>query len=158
MQITALPRPLATLALSGLIPFVGLAVALWLLPPTGATVALFALLAYGAVILSFLGAVHWGLALGQYQAGAATAAAAFSWARLGWAVAPALIAWVALILPPAFGLLLLAAGFALAWLVDRAVVRANQLPAWYRPLRAWLSLPVLASLGAALAWTLRAGF
>lgn len=150
MLPAALPRPAAVYGLAGLVPFVALSALLWLLPLHQAALATFALLAYGAVILSFLGAVHWGLAL----AGAAGAApgAGMTWLRLGWAVLPALLAWVALTMPPAPGFALLFLGFALAWLVDRAAVRAGLMPVWYLPLRSLLTLVVLLSLAAALAW------
>jgi Protein of unknown function (DUF3429) len=46
-----------------LIPFVGLAAALWLTPPGNWPPARMALLGYGATISSFLGAIHWGLVM-----------------------------------------------------------------------------------------------
>ncbi|MFC7474774.1 DUF3429 domain-containing protein [Dankookia sp. GCM10030260] len=58
-----LPRPTLWLGLAGLLPFLGTALLAWTAPPDWRGVALHALAAYGAVILSFLGAVHWGLAL-----------------------------------------------------------------------------------------------
>ena len=51
--------PLAT----GLLPFLATALLSWIAAEDWRGVALYALAAYGAVILSFLGAVHWGLAL-----------------------------------------------------------------------------------------------
>jgi hypothetical protein len=154
-------HPAVAYGLAGLVPFVVLAGLPWLLPLQQAALAMFALLAYGAVILSFLGAVHWGLALAGAIPGSAAGRNAAgrgvraSWSRLGLAVLPALLAWVALLLPPALGLAALAAGFAFAWLVDRAAARAGLVPAWYLPLRSLLTLCVLLSLGVALAWFLR---
>ena len=51
------------LGFGGLIPFVGLAAALWLAPAGGWPLAAMALLGYGATISSFLGAIHWGLSM-----------------------------------------------------------------------------------------------
>ena len=48
------------LGFGGLMPFLALALALWLVP-SGGTLAGMALLGYGATICSFLGAIHWGL-------------------------------------------------------------------------------------------------
>ncbi len=58
---TAGPSPWAQrLGYGGLVPFVGLAAAVWLAPPGDWPLASMALLAYGATIASFLGAIHWG--------------------------------------------------------------------------------------------------
>jgi hypothetical protein len=131
------PAPL-WLGLAGLLPFAAAAAGAHLLPPDQQGLALRALLAYGAVILSFLGGVRWGLAIRDAEAGALLP-------RLAWSVTPSLLGWVALLLPAAPGLALLAAGFAAALLAD---LRASEAPGWYRRLR----LPL--SLGAILATTL----
>jgi Protein of unknown function (DUF3429) len=51
------------LGIGGLIPFVGLTAALWWARPGEWPLASVALLGYGATIVSFLGAVHWGLVM-----------------------------------------------------------------------------------------------
>ncbi len=130
------PAPL-WLGLAGLLPFAAAAAGAHLLPPDQQGFALRALIAYGAVILSFLGGVRWGLAIRDGDDAALLR-------RLAWSVTPSLLGWVALLLPMVPGLVLLAAGFAAALLVDW---RAPDAPAWYRRLR----LPL--SLGAILATT-----
>jgi glutaredoxin len=87
-------------------------------------------LAYGAVILSFVGAVHWGLALGTGR---------LRIMRMALSVLPALLAWAALLLPAAAGAWLLFAGFLglRAWEASAPV--AGTLPAWYRRLRTRLT-------------------
>jgi hypothetical protein len=55
-------------------------------------------------------------------------------------VLPMLMAWVALLLPPQAGLLLLAIIFALLPLSDRAAQAASMAPAWWWRLRLPLSL------------------
>jgi len=55
-------HPVRLLGYAGLFPFFAAAAAALLGPPPWRGAALSALAAYGAVILSFLGAVHWGLA------------------------------------------------------------------------------------------------
>jgi hypothetical protein len=84
-----LPFPAFWLGLSGLIPFAACAAGVFIGPEGWRGFALVALIGYGAVILAFLGAVHWGLAL------AATAEAETRQARtrLTLGVAPALIGW-----------------------------------------------------------------
>jgi hypothetical protein len=122
------------LGFSGLLPFVGLAVALWLSGAADWPLLPTALLTYSAIIASFLGAIHWGLAMhdgrGQRQT------------SLLWSVVPSLLAWVALLLNPAAGLLLITALLWACFAVDRMLYPRYQLGAW---LRMRLQLTVVAS-------------
>ena len=139
------PRPAAVYGGAGLVPFAALAVLVWVLPPGWANRALDLLLGYGAVILSFLGAAHWGLAL----AGAGGARAETGWRRLGWSVTPALLGWVSLALVPLAGLVLQLAGFTAAFFADIRAVRLGIAPGWYPRLRRPLTIVVLLCLAAA---------
>ncbi len=131
-----IPTAASWLGCAGLLPFGAAALAaLWPAAPLHA-LALPALLAYGAVILSFLGGIHWGLAM-------ASAAPGTLPARLGFSVLPSLLGWVALLLPPAAGLVLLAAGFAAMLLLD---LQSEATPVWYPRLRLPLSLGAMAAL------------
>jgi glutaredoxin len=87
-------------------------------------------LAYGAVILSFVGAVHWGVAL---------VGGRLRMMRMAFSVLPALLAWAALLLPAAAGAWLLLAGFVgwRAWEASPPV--AETLPGWYRGMRTRLT-------------------
>lgn len=100
------------------------------------------LAAYGACILSFLGGIHWGLAI-------APAAHGPHWSRLGFSVVPALIAWLTFLFPMTPGLLLLALAFAVLLAGDFAAVRMGWAPPWYPRLRVPLTVVVLACLVAA---------
>ena len=115
----------------GLVPFVSLAAALWLSWPGYWPQASTALLGYGATIASFLGAIHWGLVMRE---GSATPVLS-----LLWGVMPSLLSWVALLLGPALGLLLIAALLWSCFAVDRALYPRYQLQAWL-PMRLWLTL------------------
>ena len=97
-----------------------------------------ALVAYGAVILSFLGAVHWGLLLRQPGAAAQ--------ARLAIGVLPSLAGWVALLLPDRYALALQVVAFGGFWLYEHRVVGTALLPGDYLDLRRHLSLAVCALL------------
>lgn len=119
----------------GLIPFFGLAAWLWVHPP-GAAGRVLAV--YAAVILSFVGAVHWGWALSGRSAPS----------RYAWSVVPALLAWIWASLAPLAALPLLAASFALVWYKERSDL-GTDLPAGYRRLRTHLTAGVVASLAAA---------
>jgi hypothetical protein len=126
------PSPWARrLGFGGLIPFVGLAAALWLAPPRDSPTAAMALLAYGATIASFLGAIHWGLVMrdGPVQ----------PVPSLLWGVVPSLLGWAAWLLGPAPGLLLIAALLWSCFAVDRVLYPRYQLQAWL-PMRWRLTL------------------
>jgi hypothetical protein len=138
-----LPHPAPLLGLAGLLPFAGL-LALALLGPEGwRAPVLGGLAAYGAVILSFLGAVHWGFAL---RAPAPEAAATLP--RLALGVLPSILAWIALLVPLAPGLALLAMGIAGTAVVEERAAAAGLMPAGYFRLRRWLSLGASTCLAA----------
>jgi len=129
------------LTFAGAIPFVLLGVAV-LLDPVASPVAIQLLISYGAVILSFVGAVHWGFALRDTAHpvnGVPLTPATLGAERqlLVFGVMPALIGWVALIAmlhfaAPALSLFLLLAGFLITIIVEsigkgRGVVATNYL-------------------------------
>lgn len=135
-MIADVPKPARILGLAGAIPFVGLA--LIGLSGLGADAwVLSALLGYGATILSFMGGIHWGLAMAQNDP---------SWERLGASVIPALVGWLALLLGGGTGLVLLAAAFAALLLYDLREVAARRAPDWYPSLRRLLTGLVCLSL------------
>ena len=138
----ALRRGATLLGLGGLIPFFGLAIGALALDDDRAGMAVLAQIQYAASILSFLGALHWGIALA-----APGMSAARTTASLGWGVLPALYAWVATVAPdllPDYDaahttLALLAAGFVGVWLVDLALYRGHPVPQWFVRLRTVLT-------------------
>lgn len=136
------PPSAAWLGALGLVPFGALAALLPFVSADLKTDVAYALLAYGATILSFLGGVHWGLAIGS----TAPAAAAALKGRLILSVIPSLVAWAALLVPLRSGLFTLAAAIALMLVVDIRATGAGEAPAWYPRLRIPLSCAVAASL------------
>lgn len=132
------PTVVAWLGYGGLLPFVGTALLCWLAP--GQRVWwLDMLLTYGAVILSFVGALHWGFAMVH----PATAGRPMN-GMYAWSVMPSLLGWAALLVAPAAGATLLIAGFLVQYRQDLRLARVLSLPAWYLPLR--LQLTVVACL------------
>ena len=119
----AFPTPAArVLGLAGLLPFVAGAAALAVLDAPGLRVwAGTALAAYGALIATFLGGIHWGLAMLDVQPAGV---------RLGWGVLPSLLAWMALLLPVGPGLLLLSGLLAACYAVDRRLYASAGLSGW----------------------------
>ena len=145
-SLTALPTSVAWLGYGGLLPFVALAGIGWWAP--GTPLWGMALLAYGAVILSFVGALHWGFAmvLGGLSDRERTH-------RFVWSVVPSLLAWPAVLLPMAGGAALLIVGFAAHQAQDLRLASRAALPAWYLPLRWRLTVTacVCLALGAVAA-------
>ena len=119
------------LGLGGLIPFVGLAVALWVVWPGDWPLARMSLLGYGATISSFLGAIHWGLVMREGPVQHVPS--------LLWGVVPSLLGWVALLLGQVPGLLLITALLWACYAVDRVLYPRYQLQAWL-PMRLRLTL------------------
>ena len=142
-NMTRVPQSALWLGALGALPFVGLALAGFVLEGSLRAQASFALVAYGATILSFLGGIHWGLAIAPASA---TEAAGAKPGQLVVSVIPSLVAWSALLLPDGVALLALAAAFALMLLVDLRAVGRLEAPDWYPKLRAPLTLAVVASL------------
>lgn len=140
-----IPAMALALGIAGLIPFVGLAGVIAVNAHLPATDAWRVLTLYGAVILSFMGGVHWGLAMARGQSSGYAAS-----------VAPAIAAWFAVaFLPARPATTVLAFGFALLLLYDLAAVRRGDAPIWYAPLRRGLTAIVVGALAVALLATAR---
>jgi len=94
--------------------------------------------AYGAVILSFLGGVKWGIVL--------NGSTEHQWRELTLSVLPSIVAWMALLLPGAGTLLLLAAALLGQYWLDFLSVRHGDLPRWFGKLRIVLTVGAVLSL------------
>lgn len=149
MSLSRLPLPARAYGFAGLIPFFAGAAGAWIAAPGEAGWILRAQVAYGAVILSFLGALHWGVALGR-SGTASEARRTMTWRRLGLAVTPALIAWLALLAPTDAALILLATAFAGLYLLDRHSTAAGEMPAFHLSLRLPLTIGAVLALGLSL--------
>lgn len=124
-----LPRSVAWLGYGGLIPFVALTAAI-LVDHHHGMLWSDALIGYGALILSFVGALHWAFAmtlpdLTEQQ----------RTARFVWSVMPALLAWPALLVDATMASFLLVPGFVAHYLQDKRLAHSQTLPDWYLPLR-----------------------
>jgi hypothetical protein len=105
----ATPLMAKFLGYAGLIPFVSLTALLQIVDVVHQPYVVFALQAYSATILSFLGAIHWGLTMRAEQP---------SQGMLVWGVAPSLLAWASLLVPPHLGLWSMAAALWACYAVD----------------------------------------
>ncbi len=127
-----LPPAAAWMGYLGLLPFFATALGVWIGPVWLAGW----LLAYGAIILSFVGAIHWGLVMGRGEASAAVFQAS---------VVPALVGWAALLVPTIVGLPVLVVAF-IAWRVWEYRTVASAMPRWFRHLRTALTAGAVVAL------------
>ncbi len=137
----ALP-PLAArrLAYLGLLPlFVGMLLA-WLLPGAGEedldahAFVMRGLSTYAALVIAFLAALHWGIAMARGERAAAVYV---------WGILPVLLAWPAALMPAYAGLVLHGLLLLGVYLLDRL-----RYPGW--GLQAWLTLRFRCTLAASL--------
>jgi hypothetical protein len=128
---SGLPPVLPVLGYAGLLPFWALALGAWVLPAHLSAQLQQLQLAYAAVILSFLGAVHWGLALEQRRSEPLPYV---------WGVLPSLIGWLAVALPQSAGAPMASVGLIVCWLADRHLMRGWSLARAYGRLRTGLTL------------------
>lgn len=139
---TRIPAAALIPGLLGLLPFWGLALATPLSTGLDPLLALMALIMYGAIILSFVGALWWGIAI--HAGPTAPRSAMFI-----WSVVPALIGWVAILTTPAIGVRMLLAGLALQWILDGLLMRSapTLIPGWVFRLRTMLTFGAMSALG-----------
>ena len=105
----------------GLLPFVLGALLVWVVNPEAHPYATLALAGYAAVIVSFLGGIHWGLAFRL----SAPPASLFV-----WGVVPSLVAWLAVLMPASAGLVVQGVMLVVCYLVDRRVYVQQGLAHW----------------------------
>jgi hypothetical protein len=150
-----LPPLAIVLGVAGLIPFIGCGIAAISANEALGPRALAALIGYGAVILAFLGGVHWGLVLAPRPADSATPPVARENLLLLLGVVPSLIGWVALVLAPTIApdaaLAVLILGFLATVITEWRMRRQEIVPTAYLWLRWALSLVVVVTLVTVLA-------
>ena len=133
MPLSARTLPLIQrLGHAGLLPFVLLAAAAWLVAPDLLPFTALALCTYAALIVSFLGGIHWGLAFLRLARlddqgrdpgeGIAT--------HLYWGVLPSLLAWPGLLMAPHAGLVWQALALIACYLVDRRLYPQAGVASW----------------------------
>jgi hypothetical protein len=122
---------------AGLIPFIVFSIGSWFQLPMISD-STYILTAYAAIILSFMGAIHWGIAMSssEDQNGKYFIAS----------VIPGLSAWLALLMPQRYAIILLMVGFIALIIYDWSVEKPQRLPGWYIPMRNRLTLVVVMCL------------
>lgn len=141
-----IPTVALVLGIAGLAPFLACATALLLNVPlpligVGQEVRR-ALIVYAVAILSFLGGVRWGIALGYSDSRLAARDLVIS-------VVPALVGWWAALLPARHDMWVMAVAFVALGLLDYGLACRTVAPEWYGRLRLGLSAAVASILGVA---------
>lgn len=128
------------LGYAGVLPFLLLMAGCWTADTDWLGAFIKGQLAYGIAVLSFLGGVHWGVALL-----AAGLTPEQTRRALVWSVVPALVAWFAT-MTGGFGFAVLMAGFFAAYRADKHLYAWYRMPAWLIELRLRLTCAVIAAL------------
>lgn len=161
LPIEAIPSSVAWLGYGGLLPFLALAAGSFFSARYSALCQV-ALILYGAVILSFVGALHWAFAMALPGLSASKRSECFV-----WSVVPALLALPAATLmavtaqPCGVGVVngaviaagLLITGFVANYVQDVRLARVATLPTWYLPLRFRLTAVACLCVAAAGDWS-----
>jgi len=124
--------PAIVLGLGGLIPFALLPFLALMLDAEHQALLLHALVLYGAVICTFVGALQWGYAI---RGGSRR-----PWVQYSWSIVPALIAWIAALLPSVAALRILACLLLVCYAADRAIAETELSPQWFMRLRSVLTI------------------
>ena len=139
-----LPTLAVLLGAAGVVPFLLLGIASVGAEQSQALAAARGLVGYGAVILAFLGGVHWGFTLGEPEVARAVRA------RLLLGVAPSLVGWaavlVSIVAEPALALIVLIAGFIATVVVESRAQKRDLMPGGYMAMRWVITVVVVALL------------
>ncbi|MDX1974704.1 MAG: DUF3429 domain-containing protein [Rickettsiales bacterium] len=135
-------RILLTLTIIAISPFVALSVAIAMGHYAEPAQALMTLFSYAAVIITFTGGIHWGIAIQQYSKNTRVA----NTLALE-SIVPVAIAW-SLVFFHAYHiqLLILSLVFTLIWVVDSLLYNMNIIPQWFFTIRCVVTPIMLASL------------
>ena len=125
---------------AGLVPFVVLMLACWIVQLDWLGYFIKGQLAYGIAILSFLGGIHWGAVMTSSSLSAEQSRKAFA-----WGASPVLIAWSSPLMG-GFGFAVLMAGFVGAYQADKRLAAWYRLPDWFLQLRLRLTCMAVASI------------
>lgn len=109
------------LGYAGLVPFAAGALLVWIVRPDAHPYTTLALSAYAAVVVSFLGGIHWGIGFREANPEPAI---------FIWGVVPSLVAWLAVMMPANAGLVVHGVMLVVCYLVDRRIYPRHGLAGW----------------------------
>ncbi|MDE2160590.1 MAG: DUF3429 domain-containing protein [Burkholderiales bacterium] len=118
----AAPPPLARqLVNAAIVPFVLGALLVWAVREDAHADVTLALVAYGAVIVAFVGGLHWGLALRLPDPPREL---------LLWGLLPTLVSWCAVVMRPGAGLVIVGVMLVVGYAIDRHVYVQQGVAHW----------------------------
>jgi len=147
-----IPRPAFFWGLAGILPFAGLTLAQIFGAASDAAMIEQALIAYGALLLTFIGGVHWGLAMRAGIDAQAIRQSAQDWQLYTTGILPSLVGFGAVLTGGVLAFLLLIGGFFALLAYDLRLVRRGVASQWYAPLRIFLTIAVTFCLGLAVSY------
>lgn len=130
------------LTIASAVPFVALAVAVSVRVFDDNSLAIHALLTYSTVILSFLGGIHWGIAVSSYSHDKRIANLLIT-----ESVIPSMLGWgVVLYASLHIQLLVLTVLFVFIWAIDSMLMGRKIIPMWFFEIRCIITPIVVVSL------------
>jgi hypothetical protein len=130
------------LTLVGGVPFIVLSILISVKSFNNTKDALDILLTYAAVIISFLGGIHWGFAVHQFTANRPIANM-----LIAESIVPSLIAWGVLLYPDHYvQLLVFTLLYTFTWGIDSLLYNNNLMPQWFFNIRCVITPVVVVSL------------
>ena len=141
LNLNEVPRIPLFLTMVGLVPFIFLSLGIWFLNHALKPIALYYLLNYSVIIITFIGAIYWGVAMEKGEK---------YFKPYFISVIPALLCWLMFMGFFSNYILILVFfifSFFFMYLVDVKYVRSNFFPTWYLALRKIVSVIVLLCLG-----------
>ena len=149
-DIRTAPWGASVAGLAGLLVFFVLALAIAFGSPTLAINAYLQLIHFGVLILTFVGAIHWGLAINAEGHNVAVPPWWYPVSTL-----PMALGWLTLALvSPTTKIILLMVGFFGTFMLDVSATARGHAPLWYKNFRKFLTFAVLIALVVAL-WAIR---
>jgi hypothetical protein len=127
--------------MAGAVPFVFLSLGIWFFTYELKLISLYNLINYSVLILSFTGAIHWGAAMIRNDKG---------YKSYLISILPALLSWILLIgfiVNYLIIFIILIILYLSVFFIDVQAAREGKLPQWYLPMRKFITIIVLLSLG-----------
>jgi hypothetical protein len=127
--------------MAGVVPFVFLSLGIWFFTYELKLIALYNLINYSVLILSFTGAIHWGAAMIRNDKG---------YKSYLISILPALLSWfllIGFIVNYLIIFIILIILYLSVFFIDVQATREGKLPQWYLPMRKFITIIVLLSLG-----------
>lgn len=142
-----MPLPAFLLSAAASFPLTTLASMVWMGIKVPGIDNEYTLMIYSAIVLTFMSAVHWGLAMlvrGLGEPG--KWGHPTEWRRYTASFVPALFAWIGLLVPVKAGAWLMIAAYAGMTIYDWRCAKVGEAPSWFMALRLPVSLAAAVSL------------